>query len=101
MGAAGGDGEAAEHEPGLAELSTVSVLNNEWQAISIEQRGPDGTEVIGMVIFYSCPVCNAVVAPPAGGINFPQEHAEWHVKQARDWDHVNTVIATFQQAGTE
>lgn len=100
VGAAGGDGQ--EHHPGLAELSTVSVLNGDWAQISVEQRGPDGSEVIGgIALFASCPVCWAVVPLPTEQMNFMLEHSKWHIKQARDWDQINFLIEALQQAETD
>jgi hypothetical protein len=83
-----------DHQPGISELSVISVLNSEWPTISVEQRGPDGTEVIGMVLFHACPLCNAVVPlpNPETGHHFPHVHAMFHVKQARDFDVLNRVL---------
>lgn len=91
----------ADHQPGIAELSAISVLNNEWPTISIEQTGPDGTETIGMVLFHSCPICHAVVPLPderEGGMHFPRSHAMFHIKQARDFDVLNGLLAKIAES---
>lgn len=84
--------------PGPAELSTVSVLNKEWDGLTIDLTGPDGTETIGRLVFLNCPLCSGVVAPaiPATedhpGRDFAMEHAARHVKEAQDWDSINRLI---------
>lgn len=90
-------------EIGLAELSVLSVIQKEWKTVSIEQRGPDGTEVLGLLIFYVCPICFAVVPAPLRGdetIEFHVEHSGWHRKQARDFDVLNRLIAILQEMAT-
>lgn len=87
-----------EHSPGIAELSTLSRLRSDWKPISIQQLGPDGTEVLGMVLFYACPICSAVVAPPIEGNEFPREHAGFHIQQARDFDVLNTLLREAAEA---
>lgn len=87
-------GEVDQFMPGPAELSVTSVLNNQWAALNIEQRGPDGSEVVMLLAFYACPLCNAVVAPPIpDGTDFGLEHSKWHIKQARDLDVINAVFS--------
>lgn len=95
------DAGVAEDRPlpqGLAELSTISVLNKDWQGLTIDLTGPDGSEIIGRLVFLNCPLCSGVVAPaiPATdeypGRDFAMEHAAYHVKQAQDWDHVNQIV---------
>lgn len=92
-----------DHQPGMAELSTISVLNKEWDTISIEQRGPDGSEVLAMLLFYSCPLCSAVIPPPneETGENFGRYHAMFHIKQARDFDVLNSLLRALALSESE
>lgn len=84
---------------GFAEASTRSVLASGWQQVSIEQRGPDGTEVLALVIFHVCPICRAVVPVPDEEHPFDAEHSGWHIKQAQDFDVINTVMAQLTESG--
>lgn len=81
-----------EHTPGIAELATLSSLKQEWKTITIQQFGPDGSEVIAMLVFYSCPICAAVVPPPVEGSEFAVDHANHHISQARDADVLNRAL---------
>lgn len=70
----------------------ISVLNGDWEGLSVDLTGPDGTEIIGRLVFLNCPVCNSVVAPATEDKDFAIEHAKRHIKEAQDWDHVNRLL---------
>lgn len=54
------------------------LLHTAWRSVSIEHRGPDGTEVLAMLIFMVCPLCGAVVPPPDEEHDLVQVHVDWH-----------------------
>lgn len=92
-------------------MSTISVLNKQWEGLTVDMTGPDGSEIIGRLVFLNCPVCHGVVAPTYeqedGSVrDFATDHAANHIKQAQDWDNVNRLIeiltkdAEAQQATT-
>lgn len=78
----------------MSRLSDVREAFEEkgWRPVSLEQRGPDGTEILMLLIFYVCPVCSATIAPgPEDNESvMAEEHREWHLSQARDLDQAST-----------
>lgn len=82
--------QIAEQSPeGPAERQVREVLDRGWKSVSIEQRGPDGTEVLMVLLFAVCPVCKCVVALPTDEHHFTEEHAGYHIEQARALDVVS------------
>lgn len=80
-----------EHQPGPEESSVLSQLQN-WKDLTLEQRGPDGTEVLFLIYFYVCPICFAMVPADYEGQSFKGQHSEFHLRQARDLDALNKVV---------
>lgn len=80
-----------QRQPGAAEMSVLSLLQN-WKDLTIEQTGPDGTEVLFRIYFYVCPVCRAIVPANYEEQDFQQAHTEFHLRQARDFDALNKVV---------
>lgn len=61
-----------------------------FPTVTLEQRGPDGTEILMLLIFYVCPLCAATVAPAEDEdpMRLAKVHAEWHLQQARALDQI-------------
>lgn len=72
------------------EYIEATFVNPGYQTLTIEQRGPDGTEVLGLVLFLSCPVCRAVVPANLEGVDIDHgdEHKRWHLAEASKQDEV-------------
>ena len=67
-----------------------------WRPVSLEQRGPDGTEVIGMLLFYVCPVCAVVVAEGNEDNDFLVEHRAEHERLAKWQDEVDRRLRVME-----
>lgn len=57
---------------------SAETLIEGWRSVSIEHRGPDGTEVLAMLVFMACPLCGAVVPPPDDEHDLVKVHIGYH-----------------------
>lgn len=92
--------ETDTRQMGIAELSTLSVLERGWEQVTIEQRGPDGSEVIAILLFWVCPICRAVCPSPTEDHPFTADHAGFHLKQARDFDVLNDLLGNLTEGSS-
>lgn len=56
----------------------VSTLR--WDTVTIEQRSPDGSNVVGAIGFQVCPDCGAMVSMQLDtrDPDFASRHIDWH-----------------------
>lgn len=75
--------------PGAMEQEVLDIFAQRgWRNISLEQRGPDGTEVLAMLLFHICPVCSACVPLGDEQNPLPDEHLGFHLGEAQKMDEI-------------
>lgn len=86
------EGAPEGHEPGPEERRVVEILSGDWDGISLDHYGPDGSIAISRLVFKACPLCFAVVPPDSYDADrdterfFALDHGRWHVAEARKQD---------------
>lgn len=63
---------------GAAEKVLDEALDGDWIQSSIAQFGPDGTTLIGQIVFLVCPLCGSLVPPLWQGLDFQSWHRQMH-----------------------
>lgn len=87
-----------QSEVGVYETQArLSLQEGNWRTVTLDQFGPDGTEVIARLLFYVCPVCAATVAPGNEENDLRLEHADYHVRQAHEFDVLHGLIQLLAQ----
>lgn len=86
----------AEHTPGPQEQAVLDRFAEVgWRSVTMDQVGPDGTEVLAMLMFHLCPVCATCV--PLGTVDdpFPDLHRDYHLAEAQRWDEAVTALKSL------
>lgn len=63
-----------------------------WRQVSFEQRGPDGTEVLAMLLFHLCPACACVIPLGSEEEPFPDWHRDYHLGEAQALDEAASAL---------
>lgn len=85
--------QQTEREPGPLESATAEVFEKRgWRTVTMEQRGPDGTEVLAMLLFHICPVCAACIPLGTEQDPLPDEHRDYHLKEAQALDEAAAAL---------
>lgn len=82
-----------DRELGAIERATAEVFERRgWRTVTLEQTGPDGTEVLSMLLFHICPICSACIPLGTEDDPLPDEHRDWHIGEAQALDETATAL---------
>lgn len=62
---------------------------DQWETVTVEQRGPDGTTPIFLLTFAVCPICAAIIssATAEDPLRFLGIHADYHLSERESREH--------------
>jgi hypothetical protein len=90
---------------GPHEQATQAVLETGFVGATVEQRGPDGSTILAMLVFSICPACGAVVPNSAQSgdgeeieRDFILEHADYHLGVAKTLDEILERLGYLDEA---
>jgi hypothetical protein len=81
--------ETPERKIGPEEQKVIDAFANVgWRSITLDNRGPDGTEPVALLIFHLCPVCTTCVPLGTEEDPLPDLHEKYHLDDAQAIDEI-------------